>query len=269
MVTEIFDYAQSVAQWKISRFASYETTEHLAQTREWHLKHLYGHSDNDLYDGVIQAITNAEKIFSAMHHAQRLSIEDSLVDLFTSLKSRYEGLEQVCPKDFDKYLKLYDADEDIAFEFSETNKSQLMDAFIGEKARILWPLPESGSLYNTLSHVRTRNYDLHEALTSHVFCHAVCCVILNNNLEVEAELNKIKTDAPFVNERVELRGKWIDQAMKLTGLAQTGPFKMPSSSNGTPSQTTLTLKNDPIQNDDLKKQRASDLISSIYGSPSR
>lgn len=269
VVGMVFDEARESAKKHTESGVCQDDFYRIRDERRDHLKATAtqdGHADF-FCDGVHEAICHFKESLDVMYKNSFLSLTERLRPVLNYVKSEVSGFEQCVPLEYSKYLELYAADTDVAYDFSMEKMKANVSEFSGMSGEDLNTdsFPELNSLYNITQNVRNGR-KLDSTFISHVFMHAMAVQRYCNNLEIAAELRKIDIKAEFTNDMVVLETPWAKIAAESNPKAQRPPEKL---FEGQPDQSVVKApvlsKEEQESQERDKKERAKKLILSIYG----
>jgi hypothetical protein len=225
-----------------------------------------GHADF-FCDGVHEAICHFKESLDVMYKSSFLSLTDRLRPVLNYMKGEISGFEQCVPFEYGKYLELYAADTDVAYDFSMEKLKANVSEFSGMSGEDLNAdsFPELNSLYNITQNVRNGR-KLDSTFISHVFMHAMAVQRHCNNLEISAELRQIDIKADFTNDMVVLNTPWATIAAASNPKPQRPPEKLfERQPDQSAVKAPMLSKEEQESQERGRKERARKLILSIYG----
>lgn len=274
VVSSIFDLAKVSASILIERFtASDELHYKLAERREY-LESSIGSNVPSLYynDGLYSAILDAESSLANMHLSTYISFENRLKPIFNQALKEHTGFDKTYPHDYQKYIRLHEADEDVAFDFSQSRNKEHCTDYKGITAGLSSDsILEHNTLYETVR-MSDRGLSLGNILICNIFKQAMLITQYCNIREICAEIKAIDAKIPFTNSLVTLESPWAKLARSHNPKQQQPPFPTNKeqhemlSNFENKAMNTAPVKSDKdiAENDKKTKLKASELIASIF-----
>jgi hypothetical protein len=210
------------------------------------------------YDGIFEAI-------------------DRFKPVMDFVNKEFSGFEQNLPLDFSKYLQLYDADYDVAFDFSQKKWQRELEEFKGMDLGIYsdFSLASCNSPFNIVNEIERGNKP-DKTFVFNIFRHIMCIQQEVNTKDIENEIQMIDTKAPFSNELMVLDSPWAILAAENTDRKRTGPEQLTPELLGLMTdhekqkqtkEKTAQAHQPTQESAEEKKKKADALIKKIYGTP--
>jgi hypothetical protein len=275
VIVAIFEHAQESAKYLADRFACQPEFRAITQARREHLAAISTPENpaDYFYDGIEDALSHFSDSIQKMHEKLHLSLSERQDPVLDRVKSDFTGFKECTPREFTKYLQLYEADYDVAYDFSMKKMAQSIGDFKGMSSKYLLSnsLPELNSQFNLTENLR-KGRDLTHQFISNVFRHAMAVQQYCNIQEIKAELNQIDPKAPFINELVVLNTPWAALTSKHNPKQQKAPAKLQSKAAELSDVQQKVLlqplsKEEKLKAMQDKKEKDKALIASIYGTP--
>lgn len=268
VVAGIFAHAQESAKNLIESFAGQDAYYAARNDRKKHLATLTP-SGLHYFDGICDALEHFYDSLDDLHRKSYIGLEDRLKPIIMAVKQEFIGFEQCLPRDYGKYLSLYEADEDVAFEFSMEKMKRDVERFTGMNMDQLRsePFSERNSLYNITQMKVRSGFGADYIFITNIFVHAMLVQRHCNLKEIEAEFQQVETKAPFINELVTLETPWAKLASANSKRAQRKPDRLEDyieSMHAIQTTPVATVEPPKVSEED-RKAKAQALIKSIYG----
>jgi hypothetical protein len=218
-------------------------------------------SKDSLYDGHYHALDCFDRNLSKMR--DNVMREFSLEADIEHYQS-YSGIDKIYPRDFSAFMELRNLDYDASYEVSEKKRIAEEKVYAGLTSREVSYHISMTNCPNAIGNLLSRGDSLPTIFVQAILTHAAHVQIYCNEQELKKEIMSFDMRKPFINENVDLPGKWVKIAKEEAGLSQRDVYKLPERIKQQEEKAPIPIVDEP-KNQALHEIRVMELSAKILG----